>query len=175
MLIKIRNLSVGLLFLCLSAPWHFSIFDAFPITLQSLSVIIIGLLFNPGQAFLIVTMYLLLGGLGLPVFAKFSSGWQAFTGATAAFLFAFPLLAIGLAYLKNKNTPSFRHGAILGFLCHLFLLVIGFGGAWLFNLMHTASIIIAIKSVLVGLIIKSLLVGVLFKPLMQFAQKANDY
>jgi len=64
-----------------------------PITLQTLALILAGLALGPVRGFLAASLYLLLGLVGLPVFAEHSSGAAVFTGPTAGYLYSFPFLA----------------------------------------------------------------------------------
>lgn len=60
-----------------------------PITGQSLAVLLVGLLLPFPWGGGAVLLYLLLGGLGLPVFAEGGSGWSSFSGGSGGFLLAF--------------------------------------------------------------------------------------
>lgn len=80
-----------------------------PITLQAFAILLTGALLGPLRGFLAVVLYLLLGLAGLPVFAEHSSGPGVFTGATAGYLWTFPLVAlvVGLLVkhvLKGRRT-----------------------------------------------------------------------
>lgn len=63
-----------------------------PITLQSFALILTGLVLGPVRGFLASSLYLLLGLVGLPVFAEHSAGAAVFTGPTAGYLYSFPVL-----------------------------------------------------------------------------------
>jgi biotin transport system substrate-specific component len=63
-----------------------------PITLQSFALILTGLVLGPVRGFLAASLYLLLGLVGLPVFAEHTSGAAVFTGPTAGYLYSFPVL-----------------------------------------------------------------------------------
>jgi len=70
-----------------------------PITLQTLAVMLTGLVLGPVRAGLAVLLYLLLGFVGLPVFSRGQSGLQVLSGPTAGYLvsFLFAALVVGLA------------------------------------------------------------------------------
>ena len=74
-----------------------------PITLQTLFVLLAGLLLGAKLGFVSMVLYLMLGVIGVPVFAGFSSGLAVITGPTGGFLLAFPLAAYVAGYLKDKN------------------------------------------------------------------------
>ncbi|GAB3622750.1 biotin transporter BioY [Mariniluteicoccus endophyticus] len=73
-----------------------------PITLQTLGVATAGLCLGPLRGFLATLLYLVLGFVGLPVFAKFTSGIGVLAKPSAGYLLSFPIAAAiagGLAYL----------------------------------------------------------------------------
>ncbi|WP_459982950.1 biotin transporter BioY [Nocardioides sp. AN3] len=63
-----------------------------PLTLQTFALILTGLVLGPVRGFLAASLYLLLGLVGLPVFAEHTSGAAVFTGPTAGYLYSFPLM-----------------------------------------------------------------------------------
>jgi len=70
-----------------------------PITLQTLAVMLTGLVLGPIRGGLAVLLYLLLGFVGLPVFSRGQSGLQVLSGPTAGYLVSFVVaaLVVGLA------------------------------------------------------------------------------
>jgi len=88
-----------------------------PITLQTLAVILAGVVLGPVRGFLAVALYLALGAAGLPVLADHTSGLGVFTGMTAGYLWTFPLAA-GLAGLLVRYAAGPRRtSALVVFLC----------------------------------------------------------
>lgn len=80
-----------------------------PFTLQTLAVALIASLFKPKEALASVAVYLLLGAIGLPVFAGFSGGIQALVASpTSGFLWGF-LLYAGLTASLTKPTSHPLH------------------------------------------------------------------
>lgn len=65
-----------------------------PITLQTLAVVLTGLVLGPVRAGLAVLLYLLLGFVGLPVFSRGQSGLQVLSGPTAGYLVSFLVAAV---------------------------------------------------------------------------------
>ena len=55
-----------------------------PITLQTFGVLLAGCVLGPVRGFLAVSLYLLLGAIGLPVFADHTGGLAAFSGRDRA-------------------------------------------------------------------------------------------
>ena len=64
-----------------------------PITLQTFGVMLAGCVLGPIRGFLAVSLYLLLGAIGLPVYAEHSSGLGVWSGPSVGYLIAFPFAA----------------------------------------------------------------------------------
>jgi biotin transport system substrate-specific component len=88
-----------------------------PITLQTFGVMLAGCVLGPVRGFLAVSLYLLLGVIGLPVFAEHSSGMAVFNGASAGYLYAFPIAAALAGFLVKYVAGERRTRAIFVFLC----------------------------------------------------------
>lgn len=79
-----------------------------PFTLQNLAIGLIATLFRPREAVLTVGLYLLLGAIGLPVFAGGAGGFHVLLGPSAGYLW-FDLLYAGVtAYLANSTSSLTR-------------------------------------------------------------------
>ncbi|MEJ5256776.1 MAG: biotin transporter BioY [Fervidobacterium sp.] len=78
-----------------------------PITLQMLFVFLTGFLLEPIDAFISMALYLVLGASGIPVFANFSAGLSHLVGPTAGYLWAFPIAALSISYLRKKLSNIF--------------------------------------------------------------------
>ncbi len=88
-----------------------------PFTLQVLAVVLTGLLLGPRYGALAMAVYVLVGAIGVPVFASFRGGLGALFGDSGGYLLAYPLAAAiaGLASQATANAPRGRALAI-GFL-----------------------------------------------------------
>lgn len=76
-----------------------------PITMQSLFVILSGLLLGPKLGALSQLIYIILGLIGIPIFANFTGGLQAIMKPSFGFLigFIFAAYAVGsIAHLQNE-------------------------------------------------------------------------
>jgi biotin transport system substrate-specific component len=82
----------------ISIPFH-----PVPLTFQSTTVILIGMIFGSRHATYIVCTYLFAGMCGLPVFADFSGGIQVLFGPTSGYLFGFLPAAFLSGYLTQKG------------------------------------------------------------------------
>ncbi|MBB3040674.1 biotin transporter BioY [Nocardioides sp. LMS-CY] len=69
------------------------------ITLQTFGVLLAGCVLGAARGFLAVVVYLVLGAIGLPVFAGHTGGLSAFTGVSAGYLWSFPVAALLAGFL----------------------------------------------------------------------------
>ncbi|MBR9922509.1 MAG: biotin transporter BioY [Bacteroidetes bacterium] len=97
-----------------------------PLTGQSLAVLLIGFCWPGWSGVLAVVLYLLAGGLGLPVFAEGASGWGVFQGGTGGFLFGFLVAAWYLRRLKYRNWGRNSLMTLLAMILGT-LFILGFG------------------------------------------------
>jgi biotin transport system substrate-specific component len=84
-----------------------------PITLQPFAVLLLGLLLAPGISFAALSLYLLEGAAGLPVFSPHGLGGVAqLFGPTGGYLLAAPFAAAlaGLIYRNGRNSRNSRNG-----------------------------------------------------------------
>lgn len=87
-----------------------------PMTMQTFAVTLAGIILGSKRGALSLFIYILLGAIGLPVFAGFRGGFQSLIGPTGGFLISFPIMAylIGLGSEKQKNKWFFFIMLILG-------------------------------------------------------------
>lgn len=90
-----------------------------PITLQTFGVMLAGCVLGPVRGFLAVSLYLLLGAIGLPVYAEHSSGLGVWSGPTVGYLIAFPFAAALAGFLVKYVAGENRTRAIYVFFCSL--------------------------------------------------------
>jgi biotin transport system substrate-specific component len=64
-----------------------------PFTFQVLAVILAGYLLGPRYGAMAMLVYLLLGAVGVPVFANFTSGLGTLLGPSGGYLWSYPLAA----------------------------------------------------------------------------------
>lgn len=95
-----------------------------PMTLQPLSILIIGLCCHPALAIASVAFYITEGSLGFPVFQGLSGGFHHLWGPTAGYIFGFlPSVAI-VSYLK-KNENNFWYSFAICSLAKIILFSLG--------------------------------------------------
>lgn len=88
--------------LCIVAPLELPV-GLVPVTLQTFFVALTGAVLGPWDGFIAVIAYLLLGAVGLPVFAGWTGGIGMFPGATGGFLLGFPLLSLFCGLGKGRS------------------------------------------------------------------------
>jgi biotin transport system substrate-specific component len=86
-------------------------FSSVPVSLQGLAVLLAGGLFGAAAGAGAMVLYLVLGALGLPVFAEGTSGLSHLFGPTGGYLFAFPLAAFATGRLAERGNPVRSLGA----------------------------------------------------------------
>ncbi|GAB3525321.1 biotin transporter BioY [Arthrobacter monumenti] len=72
-----------------------------PITLQTLAVMLTGVILGPGRGAAAIGLYLAAGLAGLPIFAGFSGGLGVLAGPSAGYLISFPLAAAVAGWLSG--------------------------------------------------------------------------
>ena len=79
-----------------------------PMTLQTLIIPIAGIVLGAKRGTIAACLYVLLGAVGLPVFAGFTGGLGILFGMTGGFILSFPLMALfaGLGSRRNKKMPT---------------------------------------------------------------------
>ena len=104
-------------------------FSPVPATVQSLAVMLTGSLLSPLHAFVTLLLFILLGTIGLPVFAGGSSGIGVLFGPTGGYLAGFVLGAVVISIVKGRKPDLLRYGLanLLGGL----LVVYALGILWL--------------------------------------------
>jgi biotin transport system substrate-specific component len=89
------------------------------ITLQTFGVLLAGCVLGPVRGFLAVSLYLLLGAIGLPVFSGHTGGLAPFTGVSAGYLWSFPVAAALAGFLVQYVLRGLRTRAAFVFVAAL--------------------------------------------------------
>ncbi len=96
-----------------------------PITMQSLFVLLSGLILGPRLAFMSQVVYMLLGLIGLPIFSGFTGGPQALLRPSFGFVIGFIVASfivgkIGYINKKKKKKKIWLASFIGSFLIYIF-------------------------------------------------------
>jgi len=135
-----------------------------PITLQTFAVLLAGAVLGPWRGLASVAIYLILGTVGLPIFAGHTTGAVAWVSPTAGFLIGFLPAAFVTGWivrgLRRRNALTFAGAfgaAVIGGI--LVLYPIGWGYlAWKLGTDFSATVLIAVPFV-IGDLIKCTLVA----------------
>lgn len=77
-----------------------------PITLQTLGIYLVAMILKPKSAFTSSLIYILMGAIGLPVFAGFSGGIGILLGPTGGYIYSFPIIALIISFLNNDHLST---------------------------------------------------------------------
>jgi biotin transport system substrate-specific component len=109
-----------------------------PLTVQNLGVLMVGLLLGSRRGFAALTLYLMEGAMGLPVFSPLGPGGIAqLLGPTGGFLMVYPFVAFLAGYIFERGAKSFARGAIAGLLAEILLFAGGL--TWLYVFTHSLA------------------------------------
>lgn len=99
---KIRNLTLTALFAAVTAvcaqiaiPLPFS---AVPFSMAMFAIFLCGAMLPKWYALAAQVVYVLLGAIGLPIYAHFTSGLSILVGPTGGYLVAYPIMAFLIAW-----------------------------------------------------------------------------
>ena len=115
-------------------------FTPVPLTLQNFGVLTVGLLLGSRRGFAALTLYLVEGAFGLPVFspAILGSGITHLLGPTGGFLMAYPLVAFIAGYIYEHSSRRFAWAVVSAVAAELVLFAGGL--SWLAVLTHSVSL-----------------------------------
>lgn len=121
-------------------------FTPVPLTLQNFGVLAVGLVLGSRRGFAALSLYLVEGACGLPVFspAALGSGITHLLGPTGGFLMAYPLVAFVAGWIyERRSQKSSRHFGRAALSAAAGDLVLFAGGlSWLAVLTHSVSLAI---------------------------------
>ena len=110
-------------------------FTPIVISLHTIAVNIIGLILSPMQAGISVLIYLLMGLVGLPVFAAGTAGAGKLFGPTGGYYFGFLFAVIAISMLRGKKISMKRYtivsilaGIPIQHLCAIIVMCLHNGG-----------------------------------------------
>lgn len=118
------GLSAALIAIC---SWISIPLPSVPITLQTMGVVLISSLFGAKRGTIATVIYIILGAIGVPVFAGFSSGIGVLTGPTGGYIIGFIFTAIIVGITADKTNKLWA--LILSMIAGI-LVCYAFGTAW---------------------------------------------
>ncbi len=133
-----------------------------PMTMQTFGVTLAALILGPKKGAMASLIYVLLGAIGIPVYANFTGGIHILFGPTGGFLISFPIMAyiIGLgAEYKSSSISLYVSGIVVGTIVNYII------GCIMFCLVTSSSMGVAITACVVPFIptaiIKAMVAGIL--------------
>lgn len=102
-----------------------------PITLQTMFVMMAGLLLGKKLGTISILVYVILGAIGLPIFAGFQGGFGVILGPTGGFIISFILMAYFIGFMKNVKIINNEIINISVILVIANLIVYMIGGAYM--------------------------------------------
>jgi len=147
---------LGTLLLAIIGPLSINMQGFVPVTLQSVGIILVPIIFGWRAGVVSIVFYLLLGAFGVPIFADFKSGWQVFAGPTAGFLFGFIPTGFFAGWYAERVKVQYGRFFFLFVAAHFILLFFGLVGLLLSGLSF-AELWKTILFLVPGIMIKSFL------------------
>ncbi len=95
-----------------------------PFTLQTMLILMAGLILGSKKGTICVLVYILLGAVGIPVFSGFTGGLSTIFLNTGGFIMSFPLMAYVAGKFSNQRKTLLKYlgctmGVVLNFACGL--------------------------------------------------------
>jgi len=117
-------------------------FTPVPLTLQNFGVLAVGLLLGSRRGFAALSLYLVEGAFGMPVFSPsiLGGGIAQILGPTGGFLMAYPLVAFVAGYIYEHSSRRLGWAAVSSVAAELVLFAGGL--SWLAVLTHSLSLAI---------------------------------
>jgi len=111
-------------------------FTPVPLTLQNFGVLLVGLTLGSRRGFAAMTVYLIEGASGIPVFNPAGPGGIAqLLGATGGFLLVYPFVAALAGWIMEQGNRTFVRACVAGFLAEVVLFAGGL--SWLAVITHS--------------------------------------
>jgi biotin transport system substrate-specific component len=148
-------------------------FTPVPLTGQTFGVLLSGAVLGSRRGFSSQALYLLAGGMGLPVFAGGASSFAYMVGPTGGYLLSFPVAAAAMGWLVERGAgrATWRLALSLIF-CDALILVTG--AFWLqvfFHIEFRQAALLGFYPFLLGDIVKVVLVGLTLPRVLNRPQK----
>ncbi|MDR0570625.1 MAG: biotin transporter BioY [Clostridiales Family XIII bacterium] len=97
-----------------------------PMTLQTFAVPLAGVMLGAKRGGIATLIYVILGAIGVPVFAGFTGGFGHIAGPTGGFILSFPLMAVAAGIGAGAGNKVWLAGglvvgAVVNYLCGMFM------------------------------------------------------
>jgi len=125
-----------------------------PITLQTFAISFAGVALGAKRGTLAALIYILLGAVGLPIFAGFGGGIGHIAGPSGGFIMSFPLMALAAGFYRYSHIWLVV-GVLVNYLCGMLYF------AWVTNNSLTVAFTLTILRFIPGDIVKIALAGII--------------
>jgi len=126
-----------------------------PITLADFFVMVAGLFLGWKYGLVSVTLYILLGALGMPVFSSGTAGLAILFGPTGGYLFGYLLLVTAVGFVSGKLRPSFFSYLVALIIGNILLYLAGVSWLkFLLNMSWASAAAIGFFPFVIGIVIK---------------------
>lgn len=131
-----------------------------PVTLQTIFVFMAGLMLGARLGSLSMGIYVLMGVIGLPVFAGFRGGFEVIVGGHGGFIIGFIFSAYLIGFMKNVNFLNKKIWYIITILALGNIVIYMFGASYIAYLTNTNmfSVLATLSPYIIGDILKILVV-----------------
>lgn len=153
---------------CVLAPLSIPMPSGVPISLATFSVMLAGVLLGTKYGTLSQLIYLILGAVGLPVFAGYSSGVAELVGPTGGYLIGYlALVALSGVLYEHFGKNAQGRKKVIGMVLSMILgtiVLYAFGTAWFVVVTHTpplSALLLCVVPFLPGDAVKIAAVAVL--------------
>ncbi len=167
---EVTKLSLCIALLCISSYIIIPLpFTPIMITGQTIVVNLIALILNPIHSAICVTIFILLGASGLPVFAGGNSGLGTLFGPTGGFIVGFLFAAVAMSYLKGTKISLRKYLLITIFVGMPVTYLLGVAYmSYILNITYTKALQLGVIPFLAGDLIKAVLASII-------AVRLNNY
>jgi biotin transport system substrate-specific component len=149
----------ALLFISLCAQIAFDLPGGIPFSGQSFAILSVAISLGWKRGVVIISLYLLLGASGFPIFAGGASGTRHFVEGSGGYFLGFIAATLVVGWLKNKGCDRTFGKSVLAFLLgHLIILLCGTVGIYMIRDIETA-ITYGLNPFLFAALLKSILGG----------------
>jgi biotin transport system substrate-specific component len=124
----------GLVGLAAQVSFHLG-YTPVPITLQTFPVLLVGAALGPIRGAASLTLYLLLGIAGVPLYSEQKHGWAVFSGATSGYIVGFVLAAALVGSLAERGWDRKFSSAVASMLTGSVVIYVC-GAVWLRHYLH---------------------------------------
>lgn len=128
-----------------------------PMTMQTFAITLTAIVLGAKKGAIATSIYVLLGAIGLPVFANFSGGLHSVVGATGGFIISFPIMAFIIGWgaeYKGRLKGVFIAAIIMGTIINYVI------GVLVFCLITGSSVMAGITACVIPFIPTAVIKGI---------------